>query len=176
MAERTREDSEFVRLMLEHRRRLFGYVYSRVPNPADAEDLVQESFLTACEHFSDFERGTNFFAWVRQIAHWKIKNHQRRFSRAGLLLADEKLLELLDQSSAEIQPELDAQFAALEHCLTRLKERDRRMIEARYADEGGVDEAARASGRSLFATYKALSRTRETLLGCVQRRLGTIAP
>ena len=36
-------------------------------NPADAEDLVQETFLKALRGFSGFEQGTNFKAWIFRI-------------------------------------------------------------------------------------------------------------
>ena len=36
-------------------------------NPADAEDLVQETFLKALRGFSTFEPGSNFRAWIFRI-------------------------------------------------------------------------------------------------------------
>jgi len=36
-------------------------------NPADAEDLVQETFLKALRGFGGFEQGTNFKAWIFRI-------------------------------------------------------------------------------------------------------------
>src|ERR1700734_1610155 len=36
-------------------------------NPADAEDLVQETFLKALRGFSSFEPGSNFRAWIFRI-------------------------------------------------------------------------------------------------------------
>src|SRR5580698_6339135 len=36
-------------------------------NPADAEDLVQETFLKALRGFAGFELGTNFKAWIFRI-------------------------------------------------------------------------------------------------------------
>src|SRR5439155_3101835 len=36
-------------------------------NPADAEDLVQETFLRAYRGFASFEEGTNLRAWLYKI-------------------------------------------------------------------------------------------------------------
>ncbi len=36
-------------------------------SPADAEDLVQETFLKALRGFDTFERGSNFKAWIFRI-------------------------------------------------------------------------------------------------------------
>jgi RNA polymerase sigma-70 factor (ECF subfamily) len=36
-------------------------------NPANAEDLVQETFLKALRGFATFEPGSNFKAWIFRI-------------------------------------------------------------------------------------------------------------
>ena len=163
-------NTQLMRLTLEHRPKLFAYVYARVPNRADAEDLVQETFLTACEKFSDFDEGTNFAAWIRQIATFKIKHFQRTFARSRVLF-DDSVLEKLEATSIAMENELDASREALDCCMKKLKPRDREMVEVRYSKNGGVSAAATACGRSVQATYKALHRIRESLSVCVQRQL-----
>jgi RNA polymerase sigma-70 factor, ECF subfamily len=48
-------------------------------NPADAEDLVQETFLKALRGFGTFEPGTNFKAWI-----FRILRNTYLTSRSGL--------------------------------------------------------------------------------------------
>jgi RNA polymerase sigma-70 factor (ECF subfamily) len=48
-------------------------------NPADAEDLVQETFLKALRGFGTFEPGTNFKAWI-----FRILRNTYMTSRSGL--------------------------------------------------------------------------------------------
>lgn len=57
--------------------------------------------------------------------------------------------------------------AALAQCLTKLNDRDRRMILTRYERGSGVERAAVISGRSLQAAYKALMRIKQVLHDCV---------
>src|ERR1700727_2624190 len=48
-------------------------------NPADAEDLVQETFLKALRGFDSFEPGSNFKAWI-----FRILRNTYLTSRSGL--------------------------------------------------------------------------------------------
>ena len=45
-------------LMTQHQRRIFGYLYTLVPDRHDAEDLLQETSLVICEKFHEFRPGT----------------------------------------------------------------------------------------------------------------------
>jgi RNA polymerase sigma-70 factor (ECF subfamily) len=55
MADRAR----FTDLAMEHMPALYTAALRMTRNPADAEDLVQETFLKAYRSFDRFEEGTN---------------------------------------------------------------------------------------------------------------------
>jgi RNA polymerase sigma-70 factor (ECF subfamily) len=73
-------------------------------NAADAEDLVQETFLKALRGFGTFEPGSNFKAWIFRI----LKNAYLT-SRTGLAarrtVALEEELNSRDESGAAMYPE-----------------------------------------------------------------------
>jgi RNA polymerase sigma-70 factor (ECF subfamily) len=46
---------------------LYGAALRMTRNPADAEDLVQETYLKAYRAFHTFEQGTNLKAWLYRI-------------------------------------------------------------------------------------------------------------
>jgi len=46
---------------------LYNIAFWLSRNPADAEDLVQETFLKALRGFPNFEPGSNFRAWIFRI-------------------------------------------------------------------------------------------------------------
>jgi RNA polymerase sigma-70 factor, ECF subfamily len=46
---------------------LYNLAFWLSRNPADAEDLVQETFLKALRGFATFEAGSNFKAWIFRI-------------------------------------------------------------------------------------------------------------
>jgi len=52
---------------LEHIDALYRTALRLTRNPADAEELVQETFLRAYRAFDQFEQGTNLKAWLYKI-------------------------------------------------------------------------------------------------------------
>jgi len=52
---------------MEHMAALYGAALRMTRNPADAEDLVQETYLKAYRGFGGFQEGTNLKAWLYKI-------------------------------------------------------------------------------------------------------------
>ncbi|HTT85945.1 MAG TPA: sigma-70 family RNA polymerase sigma factor [Acidimicrobiales bacterium] len=63
MADRGR----FTELAMPHMQALYTAALRMTRNPADAEDLVQETFLKAYRAFDRYEDGTNLRAWLYKI-------------------------------------------------------------------------------------------------------------
>lgn len=61
------DKTKFVEEALPHAGSLFGAALNLTRNPADAEDLVQETFLKAYRSYESFQEGTNLKAWLYRI-------------------------------------------------------------------------------------------------------------
>ena len=83
--------AEFVQLFTHHQRRLFLYILSQVPNPIEAEEVLQETNVVIWSKFSQFREGTNFLAWVSQIANFEVMKYRTRKKRSRLHFSDEFL-------------------------------------------------------------------------------------
>jgi RNA polymerase sigma-70 factor (ECF subfamily) len=59
--------AHFADLAMEHMDSLYAGALRMTRNPADAEDLVQETYLKAFRGFGGFEEGTNIKAWLYRI-------------------------------------------------------------------------------------------------------------
>ena len=62
-------------------------------NPADAEDLVQETFLKAFAAFHQFEEGTNLKAWLYRILTNTYINSYRRRQRQPVQAPTEEITD-----------------------------------------------------------------------------------
>ncbi|MSW86528.1 MAG: sigma-70 family RNA polymerase sigma factor, partial [Actinobacteria bacterium] len=74
-------ESRFERDALVFLDSLYGAAMRMTRNPADAEDLVQETYLKAFAAFHQFQEGTNLKAWLFRILTNSYINTYRRKQR-----------------------------------------------------------------------------------------------
>lgn len=82
---------EFENVALIHLDGLYRMAHSLCRSHAEAEDLVQETYLRAFTHFDQFSRGTNCRAWLLAILRNTFINRMRRKGREVLDLNEEEL-------------------------------------------------------------------------------------
>ena len=164
------QGQQLMRLMTQHQRRIFGYIYTLVPDRHDAEDILQETSVVICEKFAQFQPGTDFAAWACQIAYWEVRRARQKFARSKVVF-NQEVVDAVAETAAELLPEMSARHEALAKCLQKLHLRDRELLLTRYEPGSGVEQAAERTGRSLVAAYKALGRLRKLLHDCVTHQL-----
>jgi RNA polymerase sigma-70 factor (ECF subfamily) len=75
------DQADFERDAMEYAPQLFTAAMRMARNAADAEDLVQETFLKAYRAYGTFEEGTNLKAWLYRILTNTYINKYRRDAR-----------------------------------------------------------------------------------------------
>ena len=75
------DQATFERDALPYSPQLYSAAMRMARNPADAEDLVQETLLKAYRAYHTFEEGTNLKAWLYRILTNTFINKYRRESR-----------------------------------------------------------------------------------------------
>jgi RNA polymerase sigma-70 factor (ECF subfamily) len=68
----------FEREALPHTDLLYNYALRMTNNPADADDLVQETYLKAYRFWESYEQGTNIRAWLFRILKNSYINRYRK--------------------------------------------------------------------------------------------------
>lgn len=102
---------EFEEVALVHLDALYRFALRLTHNRAEAEDLVQETWLRALRHFDQFDPGSNCRAWLLTILRNAFFNRLRRESRE-ILESDMEATEagaarLEEASVARSSPEED---------------------------------------------------------------------
>lgn len=79
--QKTAKQVEFEREALPHMNLLYNYGLRMTGNPADADDLVQETYLKAFRFWDKYEKGTNIKAWLFRIMKNSYINRYRKESK-----------------------------------------------------------------------------------------------
>ena len=135
------------------------------------DDVLHEAFLTITAKAADFEVGTNFLAWAKAIARFKVLHARRAHWREVNGISDEAIEALCaSEPEADAAP-LERQLAALATCIDALPTQTRRAVELRYQQAHSVPEAAQRLGWTPGSLYVILSRARSALRECIERKL-----
>jgi len=91
---------------------LYSAALRMTRNPADAEDLVQETFLRAYRGFASFQEGTNLRAWMYRILTNTFINSYRKKQREPVTVQEDDLDEwyLYDKlGESGVEPSAEAE-------------------------------------------------------------------
>lgn len=166
----TREE-EFLALFAASQRPLHAYILALVFDPNTAADILQETNITLWQKFDQFQSGTNFFAWSREVARLAVLRHRQKTSSRIACMDPSSLESLATRFSDSVASASQNRAAALDECLSLLHPSDKQLILARYAPGASVSELAEGLKRTANSVSQSLSRIRRSLLECTQRRL-----
>jgi RNA polymerase sigma-70 factor, ECF subfamily len=152
----------FARLYDHFSRSIYRYLYSRVGNQADAEDLTAQTFLTAFEKLPRYRERGHFKAWLFTIARNKAMDHFRKKRPEAQLDAAEMRTEQNDLLADLIQSEQVQQLSSLIRSLDR---KEQELLRLRYVADLSFAEMAALLGKRQDAVKKSLYRLQTRLQG-----------
>ncbi len=126
-------------------RPLYWHVRRLVVVDADAEDVLQETFIRAWDHLDDFRGGPHQMqAWLYGIATNAALSLLRRRRRWIFSSVDDVSRTLAEEVVAESPPDADRLAVRLQQELLRLTTRQRLVFNMRYFDDMAYDEIGEA--------------------------------
>lgn len=178
--------------LLGHGNALLRYALARVGDHATAEDLVQETLVTAVAKISEFAGGSTMRTWLVGILRHKILDHYRWkgrhpgdqpshdethggdadpwFTSLGAWRMDPNVgLEALGDDPARAL-ERSQLRAALQFCIDHLPKSLHRVFVLRELEELDPDAACEAAGISRDSLAVFLYRARQALRACMQKK------
>ena len=155
---------------------LMGVLYSTAlrwtRQPAEASDLVQETYLRAYRTFDRFEAGTNAKAWLLTIAYSIFVNRYRKQQREPHAVSIEDVGDwhaafAASSENPEVQYGRDRMATEVEAALGELPDLFRSAVLLVDVDELSYEEAATALGCPVGTLRSRLHRARKLLLAAL---------
>lgn len=161
--EKAAADAAFVALYRRHVTAIYSYIYSRVGDRADAEDLTEQVFTEALEGLARYEERGQGAAWLFTIARRRVVDHYR--ARREELPFDEALDSPLDRLGPEAEVAQRERLAQLGRLVSDLDEEQRELLQLRFVAELSYRDIGEVLGRSEGAVKKAIYRLLDQLRG-----------
>jgi len=162
----------FDELRRRHATTIFRVVFRITRHREDAEDAVQEAFLSAYMHLRAFDGRAQFSTWLTRIAtnaalmklRKNRRSHEIRLDNATQVPDDRLVHELRDFSpSPEEICQRGEQETALRDAVAKLPLKLRRAVELYQLQECSMDETAKVLGISVAAAKGRLFHARTAL-------------
>ena len=160
----------FLKLFRENEGYLFGFIMKLLPNFAIAEDIMQETMMIMWQKFDDFQEGTSFIAWAKQIARYKVVEYVRKSKRRSMVHFSDNTVEELANQEPTIASQ-NTYFEAMHNCIDKLKNRNREIIQLRYTRNMKIKEVAELMDMTSNALSKHMARIHYSLKKCIDRTL-----
>ena len=160
---------EFILELTQVQQRLLSYIYRRVANREQAQEVLQQTNLVLCRKADDFELGTNFNAWAFAVAHYQILSHRQNVVRERLVFSDEVFLvvDARDEESL-VREELKR---VLRFCYGKLSQVNQELMKLRYQDGLSFQQVANELNKKISAVRVQVHRIRLNLKKCAQEQL-----
>lgn len=152
--------------------KIYNYVYYRMGNHHDAEDLTARVFFRAMAHIESYtERGVPFQAWLYRIAHNLVANWHRDRGRRKVIPLDEFIAASLKSDSPDSQAEDQEERDALRAAIRRLPEERQQLLLLKFVEHLSNAEIGDIMDRTEGAIKSLYHRTLLTLRDELQSQL-----
>jgi RNA polymerase sigma-70 factor (ECF subfamily) len=163
-------DAAFAELFEHYKDRVFNLAGRLLGNPADAEDVSQEAFVTVFRKIHEFRFSSRFYTWLYRVVFNLCVDQRRKGSSSTLPETtsgdgESALANLRDPAPGPFEQvsEGDSQQRAVERALRRLSEPLRVVVVLRYMEDLAYEEISEVLGISLGTVKSRLSRAHHFL-------------
>jgi RNA polymerase sigma-70 factor, ECF subfamily len=125
------QQGKLASLFEEHYDRIARYIYVRIGDRAEAEDLASDVFVKALESLGKYqERGIPMQAWLYKIAHNLVVDHLRKTTKYKLLPIEE--VEIKDDADPVNAAEINIEMVRVKIAMQELTESQREVLQLRF--------------------------------------------
>jgi RNA polymerase sigma-70 factor (ECF subfamily) len=173
----------FEQLVRKHQGRIYALALGLTKNAAEAEEVAQETFVSAFEHLDGFRGDSRFSTWLYRVAsnHALMRLRKKKPEPQGDVLDLEPRMSTSGTSPFDAlslwarQPDDAAQSnevqAAMKQALAELPDEDRALILLRAFDDASHEDLAHQFNSTVPAIKSRLHRARLALRQLLDEKL-----
>lgn len=172
LVERAKTDPEaFGELYERYVDKIYNYIYYRVSDPNDAEDLTARTFFQALAKLESYEhRGLPFSAWLYRIAHNLVANWHRQHARRKFVSIEDVNLTSFRHGNPSESAERKETRSELLEAIHRLAEDRQQLLVLKYVERLSNAEIGYVMGRSESSIKSLYHRTLQSLRKDLEKR------
>jgi len=163
------DQAAFETLYTNHLDMIYRYVFFRVGDTHEAEDLTEEVFVRAWESLAQYQsRDTRLASWLYRIAHNVTVDYHRR-QPPPISLSEPYLARLAAADNTERIADFQQTVGALVAAIRQLEDTEQMVVILRFIEGLSHEETATTIGKSLEASrviqHRALAKLGKALEG-----------
>jgi len=166
---RAQSEPHFAELYNRYFQRIYNFVYARMRNHAESEEVVQETFLAVFRSFDNYRGQSSLLSWIYGIAKNTANNHIRRArsqTERVEIATDEELMPRPSFGLGMPDEELDLQRfkELLTDRMDRLADWQAEIFAMRHLENLSIPEISERTTRSSDAVRSSLYRVKRLFL------------
>lgn len=166
------DEVAYRRVLDEVARRMRRLIQGRAPwlQPADVEDVVQDTLMSLHMARATWDPARPFVPWIAAIARNRLADHARRFGRRSALdVAMQDFAETFGTARTNDHAQTVVDFVSVNGALSELTPAEREALEMLRLRQLSLVEAAAESGSSVTALKVAVHRASKRLRDALAR-------
>ena len=161
----------FSQLVRKHEGWIRAWLRSKLQDWTAADDLAQETFVTAFKKIKKLNNPNGLEPWLRQIALNHFRNHIRK-RREHYIGGDLELQNLLlDDNHTDSLITDNATFSALEECLENLNNSASQLLNEHYKTGKTLREISKEKSIGYSSLTMKFHRIRQSLGMCIEGKI-----
>lgn len=164
---------EFILKLAKKRSEVFSYAYAVTCDLECADDIVQETYLTALKKWKRYDPARPLVPWLKGMVKILIKEKARKNSKLRIL-PPEDIINSIEKGFEHhdiIQENLEMKKIALRKCMKKLPERLRTVLTLRYKFKLRISEVGKRISKTTAAAQMLLIRIQDKLKSCISSEL-----
>lgn len=160
--DRREKEAALASLYSEYYDKIARYVFVRLGNRSDAEDIAGEVFLKALASLDSYkERGVPMQSWLFRIAHNLVIDHRRKEFKKETVPLD--TVQMADDADIQEMVETGVEYERVSRALGQLTPEQRQVIELRFFGGLTSEETGQVLNKKSGAVRQMQSSALKTL-------------